>query len=346
MRILIFALAFFLLAAQAPAAPDDGLTAYYPFDGSAADISGNGHDGTIVGSVVPAPDRFGNVGHAYHFSGHNSYISVPAFLLPATGAFTFSAWVCPWEGLWCNDYRVFTFKTGTTQFALGMIQVPAPSGEVNRVISYFHSSARTQMDTLFPIVYGEWYLLTASYDGQYLRSYVNGIPLGKLRTTQTSSWTAPLYLGGSPEDVFFFGVIDDCRVYSRALADAEVVELYAADADHICQIGFSDNANGPWNITEFASDNTLHINVRDLNIEDGTDRIQATLLGLKPGRKGRAPKGRVVKVVNLTLDDQGYFKGSVSLSGFAPGKVAVMLSGRANEGASLSRQSHIIVGSP
>lgn len=341
MKILVSALALLLLAVQAPAAPDDGLTAYYPFDGSTADVSGNGHNGVIVGTVVPAPDRFGSIGRAYHFSGLNSYISVPAFLLPPTGAFTFSAWVCPWEGLRCNDYRVFTFITGTTQFALGMIQVPAPSGEVNRVITYFHSSQRTQLDTLFPIVYGEWYLLTVTYDGQYLRSYVNGTLLGRFLTAQTSSWTAPLYLGGSPEDVFFFGVIDDCRIYDRALTDSDVVELYGAEPDQICQIGFSNDANGPWDTMDFTSADTLHISVRDLNIEDDTDTIRATLLGLKPGRKGHPPKGRVVKVVDLHLDDQGCFRGSVPLTGFAAGKVAVMLSGRANEGASLSRQSYI-----
>jgi hypothetical protein len=39
---------------------NDGLIAYYPFNGNANDESGNGHNGTVYGSTLTA-DRFGNV---------------------------------------------------------------------------------------------------------------------------------------------------------------------------------------------------------------------------------------------------------------------------------------------
>jgi hypothetical protein len=52
-----------------------GLMAWYPFNGNAVDISGNGNHGTIHGTV-PAKDRNGNEGGALYFDG-NSKIVVP-----------------------------------------------------------------------------------------------------------------------------------------------------------------------------------------------------------------------------------------------------------------------------
>ena len=45
-----------------------GLVAYYPFDGNASDMSGNGHHGTVNGAVLTA-DRHGESGKAYDFDG-------------------------------------------------------------------------------------------------------------------------------------------------------------------------------------------------------------------------------------------------------------------------------------
>ncbi|OAD18767.1 LamG domain protein jellyroll fold domain protein [Candidatus Thiomargarita nelsonii] len=73
---------------------NDGLVAYYPFDGNAQDESGNGNNGTVHGAIL-TEDRFGNVESAYRFDGTNSFIEVmdtPALRLNNTD-FTVSAWV-------------------------------------------------------------------------------------------------------------------------------------------------------------------------------------------------------------------------------------------------------------
>ena len=53
---------------QLPANLQQGLVAYYPFNGNANDESGNGNNGTVNGATL-ASDRFGNVGSAYSFDG-------------------------------------------------------------------------------------------------------------------------------------------------------------------------------------------------------------------------------------------------------------------------------------
>jgi hypothetical protein len=51
----------------------DGLVAYYPFNGNAADESGN--DGVVYGSTL-TEDSFGNPDNAYSFDGVDDYIDI------------------------------------------------------------------------------------------------------------------------------------------------------------------------------------------------------------------------------------------------------------------------------
>ena len=70
---------------------NNGLVAYYPFNGNANDESGNGNDGTNNGVTLTA-DRFGNVDAAYDFDGFNN-ITVPHNSnLNLIGDLTLSAW--------------------------------------------------------------------------------------------------------------------------------------------------------------------------------------------------------------------------------------------------------------
>ncbi|MBU1873943.1 hypothetical protein KJ688_09490, partial [bacterium] len=72
-NVLFLALAVvFLMGGNALADLNDGLVAYYPFNGNADDESGNGHDGDTTGhSPVITIDRFGNINSAYEFDSGN-----------------------------------------------------------------------------------------------------------------------------------------------------------------------------------------------------------------------------------------------------------------------------------
>jgi hypothetical protein len=65
---------------QLPVNLQNGLVAFYPFNGNAGDSSGNGNHGNIFGSVSPIADRNGFLDNAYFWpsSGSpNNYISIP-----------------------------------------------------------------------------------------------------------------------------------------------------------------------------------------------------------------------------------------------------------------------------
>ena len=54
---------------------DVGLVAWYPFDGNASDMSGNGNHGTVNGATLGI-DRHGTEGKSYNFDGVNDWIEV------------------------------------------------------------------------------------------------------------------------------------------------------------------------------------------------------------------------------------------------------------------------------
>ena len=69
-----------------------GLVAWYPFDGNASDMSGNGNHGTVNGATLSI-DRHGEDQKAYSFDG-NDYILVPQSpSLDITEELTLSAWI-------------------------------------------------------------------------------------------------------------------------------------------------------------------------------------------------------------------------------------------------------------
>ena len=72
---------------------NDGLAAYYPFNGNANDESGNGSNGTVYGATLVA-DRFGNPDSAYQFDGVDDVINCgdTSYFDFGTG-FTFAAWI-------------------------------------------------------------------------------------------------------------------------------------------------------------------------------------------------------------------------------------------------------------
>ena len=69
-----------------------------------------------------------------------------------------------------------------------------------------------------------WTHVALTYDGATLRLFVNGTQVASRATTGTIEATdSPLWIGGnSPYGEYFTGLIDEVRVYNRALAQTEI----------------------------------------------------------------------------------------------------------------------------
>ena len=203
--------------------PTAGLVAYYPFNGNTQDESGNGNHGKIIGNLKLTNGRTG-FNNAYEFSGTSwNYISVPNAPSLNNNSFTISVWVnIPKKesGHIVNKGRDITI--GTYGLNANSVRATMLYGGVN--------------DALFGNVpLNQWILLTGTVDGNIAKSYLNGqlINTATLSRTFICNTNEPLTIGmhyynGVPSMYTypFTGIIDDVRIYNRALTETEVKALY------------------------------------------------------------------------------------------------------------------------
>jgi fibronectin type 3 domain-containing protein len=204
-----------------PAPAPSGLVASYGFDeasgGSAVDGSGNGNTGTISGATRTTSGK--NAG-ALSFDGTNDLVTVPdAAALDLTGGMTLEAWVNP--NRISGSWRTVLLKEqpGGMSYAL----YAAGSGGLP---GGYIVSGGDEFSALGPstLPLNAWTHLAATYDGSTLRTYVNGTQVAvEPHSGAMAPSTGALKIGGNnvwPE--WFRGLIDDVRVYDRALTAAEI----------------------------------------------------------------------------------------------------------------------------
>ncbi|UCG59462.1 MAG: LamG domain-containing protein, partial [Phycisphaerales bacterium] len=112
------------------------------------------------------------------------------------------------------------------------------------------------------MVPGVWYHVVGVYsEGNYIRTYVDGDLDREMTTSEIlGSSTGPLMIGIEPFPAadgtyggFFNGLIDELKIYSRALSDAEVAWL----------AGRTDPFSEPF----------------DFNVDDTVDFLDVAILG-------------------------------------------------------------------
>ncbi len=197
-----------------------GLVAAYGFDeGSGTtvgDSSGNGHSGVISGTTWTTSGKYGN---ALSFNGTNSYVSVANPNLP-TGDYTWSAWINPNQ---TSTFRGIMVSHGTGP---GQLEMDIDSG---RVVIYTNDSQRIVSATI--ISTGVWTHLALSRAGSTIRLYLNGNQDPNTGTDAAAQnfQGCPLLIGVDNDsgctgslNGFFDGRIDEVRIYSRALSQAEI----------------------------------------------------------------------------------------------------------------------------
>ncbi len=214
---------------------DDGLVAYYPFNGAANDASGYGHHGTVKGATLTA-DRFGSANSAYRFDG-SDYIQFNAPVVHYTPPYSVSLWLKYDAVPRVNSYIISnggqTISSQGFAFAVvGSSHVYCnhsyPKGAIFFMAGYQDSAVRT---TVFaPMTFGQWHHLIGTWDGHRVALYIDG------RLAQIDVCENPYKFGppnnmriGAPSNVlkyYLSGQVDDIRIYNRALTDVEIQSLY------------------------------------------------------------------------------------------------------------------------
>src|SRR3954469_1507600 len=218
--ILSIVSACFLINATPTYAQSSGLVAAYGFNEgngtTVTDISGNGNNGTVTNTSWSTGGKFGG---ALSFDGTSSWVAIAnSTSLNLTTGMTLEAWVNPSAtgSLWRTT--ILKEQSGGLAYALyANTDTQRPSGHV-----YVSSEFDTRGTAA--VALNAWTHLASTYDGTTLRIFVNGVQAssttvgGNIKTS-----TGVLRIGGnSIWGEYFRGLIDEVRIYNRALSAAEI----------------------------------------------------------------------------------------------------------------------------
>ncbi len=208
-----------LLSPRAAMAAEEPI-ASYAFDegsGETAHDSSASHDGALHGAKWTEAGKFGP---ALEFDGENDLVTVPgAAELELGEAFTLEAWVRPQDS---RQFGAILTKEIPEFFSYsleaGGWEAGVPEGLISpeaRIEKGIHAGEELPVNA--------WSHLALSFDGEQLRLYVNGELVKEAAAAGPQGGEGPLQLGGAPVfSDYFKGVIDEVRVYDRALSAEEV----------------------------------------------------------------------------------------------------------------------------
>jgi len=199
--------------------PPTGLVLAFGFEETAGttanDSSTAKNNGTINGATSNATGKFGR---ALSFDGSNDRVDVPdAASLDLTTGMTLEAWVKPTTNV---GWRTVLLKERGTNDLLYALY--SSNGSKPRTENFTTAENTAAGTAALPL--NAWSHLAATYDGTNLRFYVNGALVTTKATSGAMPNTAnPLRIGGNAIwGEYFSGLIDEVRVYNRALSAAEI----------------------------------------------------------------------------------------------------------------------------
>jgi len=199
-----------------------GIAAYFPFDeasGTAAyDRSGNGNDGTLTNGPTWTS---GKVGGALSFDGVDDRVEIPN-LINNKSQLTVSAWFkYTNSGTWR-----WIFGTGP-----GGVYIGAAVTAGGNTIRY-HNPCYTSGNGSHTLSPNTWYHLFYVYNANagFQKGYINGEQDYTFNCSAVLSTSATNAIGAGfwNNNEYFQGLIDDVRIYNRALSESEIQAIYNA----------------------------------------------------------------------------------------------------------------------
>jgi len=201
---------------------DDGLIAHYTFDGTSGAVvnSAGPYNGTNYGAVRGVP---GKVGNAFQFDGADDYVdTLPPSEL--SGAISIALWIYP------TDYQqifgsIENASGGKDGFVLGhnddeFVGLQYYSGNISRGLT------ETSVGSVFA---DTWNHLVCVIDQSANASiYVNGaLDASTTFTAPTTSHDRNLMFGEGilSQNLEFEGLMDDVKIWDRALSATEVAQV-------------------------------------------------------------------------------------------------------------------------
>jgi len=201
----------------------EGPVAHYPFDAGSGemvkDLCSPAHSATIHGAQWIQTGR----GVALRFDGKESYVDCgPDSRLGLRERATLALWIKP-EAIPPERQEPVLLGELPRSCALTYYR--------GRVYFYFGHFKNKIAHDAPP---GRWYHVAATADGKAVRLYIDGKLRGQkeLPSGTTVPYRGNVTIGGNPRTKWFYtGLIDDVRIYRRALSLPDIQSLIGKDLD-------------------------------------------------------------------------------------------------------------------
>ncbi|MCK4627249.1 MAG: carboxypeptidase regulatory-like domain-containing protein, partial [Phycisphaerae bacterium] len=216
---------------------EKGLVAYWKFDAGRGDMifdaSGNQNHGYMHGGTWAK----GKVGGGLKFNGKDNYVRIrksPSLDSP-NKKITLTVWVktpLTQRGTIFGRFFYYRKKAGGQRSV--ELDISSAKGGVNFALSSDGSASSWCASSNQVIPKDEWVHVAAVSDGVTMKCYFNGrediftaiAPEGGIHPSVTDLFLGAWYANGR-FSCLYDGVIDEARIYSRALTGAEILKVYS-----------------------------------------------------------------------------------------------------------------------
>jgi len=230
-----------------------GLVGYWTFDGKDTnwgtnktnDLSGQGNTGTLTNMSTTTSPVVGKIGQGLKFDGADDYVNVGdvAVVDNSNTQLSISAW-----------FKMSVLPTSIATRQPIIVKYDATANEREFLLLVGHNStsdwnkitwnvqelatsydSTTDLKGTTALKVNQWYHVIVTYQGgNHMRIYLNGVLEAEDTTgipTDFTNTAEPLYVGWLQDNSKAFdGLIDDVRIYNRALSAGEVAQLYKLGA--------------------------------------------------------------------------------------------------------------------
>jgi len=237
-RVLVLAVTMVLIPGYIQADVRDGLIAEYRFDEVAGRMASDASAHHLHGRIEGHPQWVkGYYGNGLQFGGTADYVYVGNQDALDVTHYTLTAWVKTDGRTTDPERQEILEKAGAYWLNIRndshLLRAGGFFGGC-RGIPYW-----TYVDTATTIPSHTWTHVASTYNGTALTIYLNGVlsvSKAEVRPPCTTN-RRPLVIGAkkvddyAPAEAFFSGILDEVRIYSRALSPAEIQQVMQASRE-------------------------------------------------------------------------------------------------------------------
>ena len=214
------AIVFSLVTSNTAFSQEEGLVGWWKFDETsgtnAVDSSGYGNNGTLNGGNRVA----GRLGGALELNGTSDYVDCGNdAIFDITEQITLASWIN--AGALGNGQHQHFVGKGNNSYVIK--QSSANNFEVVIYIGGW-KVATTPLNATFNNV---WHHVAGTYDGSQIKAYIDGELITTTNQTGNININTDNVMIGTRDGTrwYFDGLVDDVRIYNRALSDIEIKKI-------------------------------------------------------------------------------------------------------------------------